>query len=360
MKAPCGPTNCAGGCCDSAGACLTGADSAAEATCGASGLACADCRATGASCVAGACVGGTGGGSGGCGPANCAGCCSGSSTASVCLNPPTRSNCGSNGALCRSCPAGEVCEGGSCVFLGDAGVLGRGCGEDSDCASLGAGHQCKKRTASQRDEYHNGYCTKDCNATSECGRSGVCVEQDPGFGEVGTFCWLRCESSLDCRSPGYDCYSLGGGVKGCWLAPLPAYDAGPPADKIGEACTGDSQCQSPPSDGVCLPPTFSDGGASPYVGGYCTAPCDDSSHCSTDGGARCVLVGAGGGQLALCLRLCEAPNGGPSSCRTGYLCLGVRQGDGGLAPQGVCTPSCLNAGAVCPGLTTCQPSGYCQ
>jgi hypothetical protein len=310
--------------------------------------------------VSGACTGGTGGGSGGCGPGNCSGCCTGTSSTSVCFDPPTRSNCGAAGALCQSCRAGEACEGGRCVSYGDAGVLGRGCGADSDCATLGSGYQCKKRTASQRDEYFNGYCTRDCVDDSACGTNGLCFEPDPGYGELGSFCWLRCETATDCRTPGYDCYSLGGGLKGCWIAPLPAFDAGPPADKVGNPCTEDDQCQSPPSDGVCLPPVLPDAGPTPYVGGYCTAPCDDSSHCSADGGAGCVLVGTGSMAVAVCLKLCDGPFLGPSNCRTGYLCRGVRQADGGFAAKGVCGPSCLNVGAGCPGATVCQPSGYCE
>ena len=73
-----------------------------------------------------------------------------------------------------------------------------------------------------------------------------------------------------------------------------------------------------------------------------------------------MVISAGGTQVAACLRACEAPNQGPSSCRTGYLCRGIRQADGGTAVHGVCTPSCLNVGAVCPLGTLCQASGYCQ
>lgn len=362
VKNGCSSVTCPTGCCASDGSCKTGGSNTTDTSCGLGGLACSDCTASGKTCFNGVCTGGSGGGggSGGCNASNCNGCCTGTSSTSVCFDPPTRTNCGAAGSLCQTCPQGSVCESGACVSLGDAGVLGRGCGDDSDCASLGPGHSCKKRTASQRDEYYNGYCTKDCNATSECGASGVCVEQDPGYGEVGTFCWLRCDTASDCRSPGYDCYPLGLGVKGCWISPLPAYDAGPPADKVGAQCGDDSECQNPPSDGLCLPSTQLDGGPTPYVGGYCTAPCDDSSHCSADGGAGCVLIGSGGAAIAACLRLCDGPNAGPSSCRTGYLCRGIRQPDGGTAPKGVCWPSCLNVGASCPTGTTCQANGYCQ
>jgi len=41
--------------------------------------------------------------------------------------------------------------------------------------------------------------------------------------------------------------------------------------------------------------------------------------------------------------------------------LWVRMGlrNAGVAPKGVCTPSCLNIGAVCPSGTFCQPNGMC-
>lgn len=359
-KPQCSASTCASGCCRPDGTCVGAPDNTSDLSCGLGGLSCEDCTASGKSCDEGVCKGGTGGGSGGCGSWSCNGCCTGTSAQSVCIDPPTRNNCGSGGGLCQTCPLGQACERARCVSLGDAGVLGRGCGTDEDCASLGGDYVCKKRTASQRSEYFDGYCTRECLASSECGQNGVCVEQDPGYGEVGIFCLLRCDTAADCRSPGYDCYPVGTGVKGCWLAPLPAFDAGPPADKVGAACATDVQCQSPPIDGLCIRSSQSDGGPSPYLGGYCTAPCDDSSHCSTDGGAACFLLGSGSNQLALCLRLCEAPGQGPSSCRFGYLCRGVQQLDGGQAPKGVCWPSCLNAGASCPTGTLCQPSGYCQ
>jgi hypothetical protein len=361
LKLPCNPATC-GGCCASNGACITTPDNNEDTSCGKSGGSCVDCRASGNVCINGSCSGsgGGGGGSGSCGPATCAnGCCTGSTVTSVCVDPPTRNNCGGNGALCQSCGTGQTCEGGKCVALGDAGVLGRGCGIDSDCSSLGSAGKCKTKTASARNDYTNGYCTKDCQQTNECGPSGICVEVDPQLGESGSFCWLRCDSQADCRA-GYDCYSLGNGQKGCWISPLPEFDAGPPANKVGDMCSDDTQCMNPPDDGFCATSTLPDGGPSPWVGGYCTAPCVDGSHCSTDGGATCVVVTSGAEQAAACLHTCDAPNQGPSSCRTGYLCRGLRQTDGGLAAKGVCLPSCLNVGAVCPLGTTCQTSGYCQ
>jgi hypothetical protein len=359
LKVPCGPGIC-DGCCLADGTCQSGSKSSDDQTCGIGGQSCVDCRGQGSACIDHACAGGTGGGSGSCGPSNCAGCCTGTTTTSVCVLPTTRNNCGASGAVCQSCSTGQVCEGGRCVALGDAGVLGRGCGDDGDCSALGTG-VCKKMTASQRDDYVGGYCTKDCQVDSDCGASGVCVEVDPRFGESGRFCWSRCDSRIDCRAPDYECYSLGNNRRGCWISPLPDFDAGTPADKVGIACTQDSECSNPPDDGVCLPPTLPDGGASPFVGGYCTAPCVDASHCSTDGGATCVAIVVGGAVAgAACMHTCEAPQAGPSSCRTGYLCRGLRQADGGLAPRGVCYPSCLNQGAACPTGTTCQTSGYCQ
>lgn len=356
----CSAATCAG-CCRADGTCAAGAEARADRQCGRGGDTCVDCSALALSCIDGACTGGTGGGTGGgCGPSTCQGCCAGTSATALCIDPPSNTNCGAQGALCQSCPLGQVCSAGACVSAGDAGVLGLACAGDPDCAALGPAGRCRKTTATGLDVYEGGYCTRDCSTTPECGPGGLCVFHEANSGESGSFCWRRCQTAADCRSPGYDCYALPSGARGCWLSPLPSLDAGPPADRVGSPCGEDSECQGPPSDGFCITPTNADGGASPFVQGYCSATCDDSAHCAVDGGAGCYLFGTAPDQFAACLRHCQGPESGQADCRQGYVCRGVRRADGGLEPDGVCLPDCRNPGAACPGGTTCADAGYCR
>jgi len=347
----CGRTSC-DGCC-TGNKCVASPHNARITSCGQNGAACADCGSR--PCVDFKCAGAGGGGgsSGVCGPGNCSGCCSGTSTSSVCITSPSATNCGANGGLCATCGAGRTCLAGACQTLdGGAGQVGLACLNDGDCAPLGPNHLCKQKTTSGANTYQGGYCTRTCVNDLDCPTSALCLGPQPGYGENDSVCWARCASAQECRA-GYDCYAVGGGDSACWIAPLPPFDAGPPADKIGQPCGTDGTCQNPPDDGVCLADTFPDGGPSAFTGGYCTAPCDDTSHCSTDGGALCISLVTFGA----CAQSCSTPLQGQGACRTGYVCRSIRASpDGGILPQGFCWPSCQTAGCA---VGVCQPNGYC-
>ncbi len=236
---------------------------------------------------------------------------------------------------------------------GGAGQVGTPCTADAECAALGLGHACKKKTSTGVTDYQGGYCTKVCAADLDCPTKALCLGPQPGYGENDSVCWAKCASAQECRT-GYDCYPVGGGESACWVAPLPPFDAGLPADKVGQACGTDGTCRNPPDDGVCLTDALVDGGSSAFVGGYCSAPCDDSSHCSADGGAICISLGTFGA----CAQSCTGPQQGQGSCRTGYVCRGIRAApDGGPLSTGFCWPSCKTSG--CAAGVTCQASGYC-
>jgi hypothetical protein len=350
----CGPTNCKG-CCEE-GVCILSPNNARVATCGAGGLACAHCGNR--ACLEFACSGtGAGGGaSTGCSKDSCpSGCCSGTSSASVCIATPSATNCGAHGDVCTSCLAGEGCLDGVCRPT-DGGVdqVGIACRRDSDCVGLGADHLCKQTTSSGRDIYTDGYCTKRCESDVECPGQSLCLGPQGGYGEDDSVCWAHCTTQTDCR-PGYFCYAVGGGDSACWISPLPAFDAGPPADKVGQPCGTDVACQNPPDDGLCLLDTLSDAGPSAFVNGYCTASCEENTHCSIDGGAKCIALGL----IGACLHSCAAPLQGQSSCRAGYVCRPIRDTDGGFLADGFCWPRCSNPGSSCGTTGTCQATGYC-
>jgi hypothetical protein len=99
----CGPSNCAG-CCENSNICAPGDD---DYACGHMGYQCQPCLSGGSTgqCVplsagGGICNGGTS-----CDAANCTGCCQGS----ICLVGDQEGACGSHGATCEMCPAGQAC-----------------------------------------------------------------------------------------------------------------------------------------------------------------------------------------------------------------------------------------------------------
>lgn len=343
-----------GGCCQN-GKCIGSPDNARIATCGQNGVECANCGTR--ACTEFKCEGsGAGGGTGGaCGPNTCGGCCSGTTANSICIDPGTATNCGKAGAVCKSCGAGQACVNGDCKAVdGGAGQVGTTCTVDAECTALGGGSSCKQKTSSQLNDYAGGYCTKTCGSDLDCPGSSFCLGPQPGYGEKDSICWAGCTTSAECRS-GYDCYPIGGGLSACWISPLPPFDPGPPADKVGQPCGTDATCKNPPDDGVCLTDTLTDGGASAFTDGYCTAECTDGAHCSADGGALCISLAG----LGVCAGTCAGPGTGQGGCRPSYVCRSVRAGpDAGFLPVGFCWPSCQKAG--CPAGTACQASGYCQ
>ncbi len=347
---PCGPGTCSG-CCTSAGLCLE-TSSQKDNSCGLGGLSCLDCAGLNQLCESGRCVGGSGGGSATC-QATCGGCCASQAATSQCITNPSSTNCGIKGSVCKSCPPGDVCRAGNCGPA-DAGFLsqvGADCSTDFSCANL----MCRRNTSSGSATYPGGYCTTTCVTDGDCGPTGLCVGKELAtYGESDKFCLKRCTDANQCRN-GYNCYSLGAQGNACWLAALPPRDAGPPANKVGIGCSKNPECTNPPEDGFCIPETTADGGSSGFMGGYCTAECDDSAHCSADGGAICVTFED---NLNACLQACASPGAGQSSCRAGYVCLTLTNSDGGASPRGICGPTCDLTG--CDVGQICLANGYCK
>ena len=58
-----------------------------------------------------------------------------------------------------------------------------------------------------------------------------------------------------------------------------------------------------------------------------------------------------------CAAGCPAPDGGQSTCRTGYLCA-TEPYVGGLL--GGCVPDCRVVASICSGSVTCRSDGYCR
>lgn len=175
-------------------------------------------------------------------------------------------------------------------------------------------------------------------------------------------CLTSCNPQLnDCRT-GYTCYELNSPTNGVCFLDNPPTDVNPgrPADKVGNSCTSNTQCQSPPDApltnlGFCVPQTLPDGGLSGYTGGYCSADCTDFGQAICGNGSTCVGFSDA---AAYCYASCPAPWAGQSTCRQGYVCSGLVQADGGAAPSGFCDTSCKVAGAACGAGSYCD-AGYC-
>lgn len=142
-----------------------------------------------------------------CTPANCAGCCDGS----TCRDGEGRNFCGRNGVACAQCRLNEQCDGETCVCPTDC------CG-DEDCTAVPGG-VCKE----------NGFCQYPCIETgASC--NGVASCCDPAAGCVEDVCAIcigsgdpctpdegatPCCGSLECSqvstdmggSPIYECLS---------------------------------------------------------------------------------------------------------------------------------------------------------
>lgn len=330
--AACNASNCAG--CCAGDTCQAGVSSS---FCGANGNSCTACG-SGLSCQNGLCVV-----SSACNSTNCAGCC----LNGVCQAGTAASTCGANGASCINCGA-QACQGGQCVSSCNssncAGCCNNGvCEGGTSAAACGVGGatctNCGSLTCRE------GACSTTCNASNCsgcCDSGGVCRA-----GTSNTLCGVQGASCLPCA-----------GTSTCQVGVCRAPDAGVGLP-TGSPCTDVSQCGGA-DDGffgtkTCIKPTLTDGGASGYLGGYCSPSClevftplacpSTSDYCN---GFNCYQG-------------CPAPGSGQSTCRSGYVCANARFSDGGIEPNSArCIPNCNNAPAYQCGSKVCLSSGYCS
>jgi len=167
-----------------------------------------------------------------------------------------------------------------------AAPLGSRCESTLDCSG-GQGAICR----TQVEGFYEGYCSKRCLNSSNCGPNGSCLN---GF----------CASKTCERETGYALADFNAnGEEVCWLA-------GTGAGKIGEPCAGVWEC---------------DGGAGAFCmttsDGYCSRGCSAEVPCGAD--AACIL----GDQGSFCLATCDVT----PSCREGYVCF--TPGPGEIEPE---------------------------
>lgn len=101
---------------------------------------------------------------------DCAGCC----VDGVCKVGSARSACGSAGALCDVCSAGESCHGGSCALTCDDSTCPSGCCQDGACMGGTAATACGGG---------GGTC-------ASCGSAGVCRSRTCVAAAVVSIQWI--------------------------------------------------------------------------------------------------------------------------------------------------------------------------
>ncbi len=394
LLAACGPTepvkctmaNCSG-CCTEAGECLAPARQTAM-ECGPAGSTCGACL-PGQMCSASRCVkdpnavvvlddGGVempdaGRADSGvqCGSLGTPCCASGAACyltltcqSGVCRQPVA--DAGACGALGQSCctnstctAVGTTCSAGTCVaqMTTDAGTDGgttlRSAGE-----ACTADTQCVDGTCLQNG-FNGGYCTKSCNASSDCFAGSQCGVNPSPIGPT-RICLKQCSSPGvapgGCRS-GYVCEANAGtsGVPVCYpgCTSVTQCGAAPDCDSRGFCCGGagsvccegntclnGTTCMS----GTCRTAGSGGGGGSTGGGGGSTG----GGSGSTGGGTGATGGGGGstgGGTGSMSL------SGSP--CTDFSECVGNRCITGGQWTGGYCSETCAGS-AGCRSGSSCS------
>jgi hypothetical protein len=222
----CGPANC-GGCCEGT-TCVTGTDANA---CGKQGAACADCSATGKTCVPPGqpnertCQTPVT-----CGPANCPGCCVGNQ----CVVSTTAAACGKGGAACVACGANQTCTAGTCQAASTCGPAScNGCCIGDICATGNQATACGT----------NGVNCQNCAGQAKVCQGGSCQTPVCGPGNCagccsGNTCVIGTQDNA-CGGAGAACNDCTGAGQACQNRVC--VDKCGPANCVG-CCTGTNVC----------------------------------------------------------------------------------------------------------------------
>lgn len=288
-----------------------------------------------------------------------------------------------DGSVCSPCSSGADCAGGACLGYPDgAGYCGRNCASSADCGGdmcvnvTGIGGQCVRVSGSTFScTGGSGGCTSDsqCGATQRCNTAtGACEARPTTGGPIGADCGAavdcqsglcfagRCSQSCDWLNPtscpgGYYCSGEATGSCGGSGVCLPG---APGAGALGAACGTATDCSSLYcASGVCSTPCIP-GGAAGCADGYScqvgsvpgcgscqqSGQLGDPCDVNEECTSRICAVLTGDG---FCSQLCE----GAGSCPTGFSCLDA----GGVS---VCAPDSGGLGTACTENADCL-SGIC-
>ncbi len=268
--------------------------------------------------------------------------------------------------LVVACSCGDAAKDGANGVCRNTGTTGEGmaCALDGDCpgammchGSLGCGVACVDSgdcgqgscVVNSSDDSPPASCVQACEHIAEC-ITDVCTEnifpaidciptcRDQGFADQVAA--LTCEE-VNLLLLRQACAGDGNDACEC-----PVFTS-----NVGAACEADPDCNADALETACVrervPDTMEETG---FPGGYCIAlACQNDYECGADG--LCVTVDSQGNTL--CIRACDAAIEG--SCRDGYVCSDVSEGEG----VGACLPACRNDADCGTGSHCDVPSGEC-
>ena len=254
-------------------------------------------------------------------------------------------------------------------------TAGKACKTDGDCANGMCLTSIPGAFGGASMDAPGGYCSAACTTNTECGEGGVCAGAFPAFGGAAATpgsCLKGCDSAQDCRD-GYRCVNgLGMAASGSSTQDPTAGLLGPngcqpvPATTqlsdgvTGKACQADKDC----GKGRCQKTD----GMMTYPDGYCSGSCLQDAECGAGGTCTLPALGSSAGS---CYLSCQT--GGDSDCREGYRCRtngSRRQCLPGAPPLGAqvaghaCQADADCGGAAMSCLTKLDaataPGGYCS
>ena len=389
ISSNCGPSNCPTGCCDSNGVCRTGADTRA---CGTAGGRCNDCVANGFTLCTDTRV--CGRDDPACSSATCPGCCSFSGGTRRCLAGIDGAACGRSGQACTNCAAqGRACDvstrqcsAGKCdatncngCCVGDKCLTGTdllSCGTNgAQCVSCGAGQTCQPQ----------GGGGGQCSGTASCGpqncggccRNGQCLAgtDSTACGKGGATC-STCGANQQCVPNGQPnertCQNLPAcgpqNCAGCCVGNQCVLNVTPARCGANgaacKACNPGETCNS----GVCQPAGACNPGncAGCCIGDICAVGTQNTA-CGTNGKQCDNCSGKAPPQVCQGGQ-CEQPVCGPGNCLgccVGNTCVVGTQDNACGQPNGSACTDCTSSNQVCQGrqcVDKCGPancSGCC-
>jgi len=365
LPVACNAANCAGCCVGNA--CIVATTPAA---CGKGGQVCSACKVN-ETCTAGVCTPAPN-----CGPGNCPGCCIG---ADLCAAGAQDTACGLGGGQCNNCTGmgGRVCQGGTCQLPA--------CGP-ANCAGCCSGNTCVVGTQDNACGGTAGLACTDCTAANQVCQGRTCRPKCgpancTGCCNAANACAVGF-TSAQCGSGGAACANCAGPAGGCNTLVLPRVcanqvnqcpaAAGACAAGITTGITASLQgvcddavdldsltaaCAAGPDSGTCIAAFAVLAAANPgcnacltpfnvpfnqFKGIYtCAAPfvsaaCNRSTGCATD----C--------QDKACT---QCPNGTEDQCRD-------QVNGGGGQCNALVTQTLVNCGASIPVGSLCNPQTY--
>lgn len=339
----CTAESCPDGCCSNGPGNPGTCHASGNATCGLNGAECRDCTPGTVCDSAGICT---------CTPETCAGgCCDGE--AGACFSPPTADHCGVNGETCFACPAVETCLIAICDPV--AGCTAQEANNQQTPGCDGPGELCCSGFCHdlQTDPDNCGFCGNVCNENEICA-NGKCACQHVTCGlEVccpyGETCsplnTCPCRDTSDCPG-GLQCCGASAGVDGTCTE-----------------CCHPGQCQTQICvEGECPECISLNGTCSPSVCGL-----DPSFNCCCDAarGAACAELPDSGGVFQ-CFVACQDKDDCPDGaiCAPNGFCLYECTQDSECPPAQFCNASDLGTGVcgqlICTANDQCPAGQSCQ